>query len=81
MEYETPSSNPEQRMSTAKRVILILLTIFIVGPFVFVGSCFPLGAISAIYAIPFVSITGAFVIGIFLAIFVCWIIIKQINKN
>ncbi len=30
----------------AKKVILILLTIFIVGPLVFIGTCFPLGLFS-----------------------------------
>lgn len=72
----------------AKKVVLIILTILILGPIVFVGSCFPIGAIS--FNNCFESscswfyqmlIPAAFIIGIALAIFVCYKVIKKIIKS
>ncbi len=74
-------------MGNTKRVILIILTICILGPLVFVGACFPIGLVS--FSSCFESNCSgfqqalfplAFVIGLALAIFVIVKVIKKINK-
>lgn len=65
------------------KVVLIILTILIVGPIVFIGSCFPATLIGTftINPIPIVStIFGLVLIPtcVALAIFVCYKIIKKI---
>jgi len=66
-----------------KKIVWIILTILILGPIVFVGSCFPVGLISAnsiwngnIYGLYF-----AIAIGLILAILVCYFVIKKILKS
>ncbi len=69
----------------AKKTILILLTIFILGPLVFVGSCFPIGLwgfslawSNKLGGIVFIS---AWILGGLLAIFICDRVIKRITKK
>jgi hypothetical protein len=70
----------------ATKVILIILTILIVGPLVFLGSCLSASGTfgDALYmsgigyntTIPLIS-----VLCLALAIFVCYLIIKKIKKS
>ena len=72
----------------ASKIVLIILTIIILGPIVFVGSCMPLTMVSMDGCFngscsPFKILLGtlAFPIGFGLAIFVCYKVIKKITKN
>jgi predicted membrane protein len=68
-------------------VVLIILTILILGPLVFVGSCVPAGlvlgsAFALLHSqIIMIYVPFAIIIGILLAIFVCYLIIKKILKS
>jgi len=75
-------------MGIIKKTILVLLTIFILGPLIFVGACFPIGLYS--FSKCMESSCSTFqsalfpmgiVLGLILAIFVCSLIIKKINKR
>ena len=73
-----------------KKILLIVLTVCILGPIVFVGSCFPLGYLG--FGLSFENsgieeffgtclLFGGWVIGIGLAIFVCYKVIKRIINH
>jgi cellobiose-specific phosphotransferase system component IIC len=89
MEEET--AIPENRMSATKRTVLILLTIFFIGPLVFVGACFPLGFGGFALAfengnnvqvfLGYILLYSAWVVGLALAILVIYKITKKINKK
>ena len=73
----------------ANKITLILLTIFILGPLVFVGTCFPLGGYMYSFSSHWLNswlngmgqdILPEFV-GVLVAIIVCYIVIKRILKN
>ncbi len=75
-------------MSNFKKIVLVLLTVLIIGPLIFVGTCFPIGAWS--FGMCFESscswfmgalFYAAWVLGAVLAIFVCYKIIKRITKK
>lgn len=63
----------------AKKVWLIILTILIVGPLIFVGSCFPLGLLALNNNNT--ELIGAIVVGIILAITICTLIIRKIVRS
>ena len=70
--------------NTVKRVLLIILTILILGPLVFIGACFPLGLGAVLFSNRLANqglIVLAFVLAIALAIFVIYKVIKSINKK
>jgi hypothetical protein len=73
-----------------KRVLLIALTIIVLGPLVFMGSCLPLGAWG--FSMFFenggpdamfgqILFFAAWIVGIALAIFVVVKVIKKINQK
>ncbi len=67
-----------------KKVILILLTIFIVGPLVFVGACFPIGLLafnSSANSGGDVIMFFAILIGIALALWAVIAISKRIARK
>ena len=65
-----------------KKTFLIILTILILGPIVFFGSCFPVGIFVASMGSSSTSIAIllGLAVGIFLAIFICSKIIKKIES-
>jgi hypothetical protein len=64
-----------------KKVILILLTVFIVGPLVFVGTCLPIGFLSFNnYSSGGGVIIGA-ILGLILAIWAVIAISKRIARK
>jgi hypothetical protein len=72
----------------AKKIVLIILTIVILAPIVFVGSCFPIGVWSlgrclesSCSALESSIFYFAWVIGLALAILVCYLVIKKILKS
>ena len=78
----------ETKMSVTKKTLLILLTIFTLGPLVFVGACFPIGlyTFSSCFERSCSTLQGSgiiigIIVGIVLAIFVCYRVIKRINKH
>ena len=67
---------------------LIILTIVILGPLIFIGSCLPLGTgaffLGTMTPIPFLNgllIGGVILFCIALSVFVCYKIIKRIRGN
>ena len=81
-ESENKSNITESKTSTEK-TFLIILTILILGPIVFFGSCFPIGFIGlASMGESFmpISVFFAFLIGISLTIIICRRIIKRISN-
>jgi len=83
---ETNSSG--NKNGSVKKIILILLTVFIVGPLVFVGACLPFGALSlrlgaASGADVFAGILFfcAIIACLVLAVYVVYLIVKSITKN
>lgn len=65
-----------------KKIVLIILTIIILGPIVFVGSCFPIGLFTINYNTPSsFGIVLAFGVGILLAVFVVALVIRKILKS
>lgn len=68
----------------AKKIILIILTILIVGPLVFVGACFPIGLFG--YGVDSgeggtIILYIAFIIGLALSIFIVYLIIRKIARK
>jgi uncharacterized BrkB/YihY/UPF0761 family membrane protein len=79
----------DNKKLSGKKILLIILTIFILGPIVFVGTCFPLGflgfgfnfeknGIDVIVGV--ILFYGAWIIGAAIAIFVCYKVIKKIKN-
>jgi len=79
----------ETKKLSWKKILLIVLTIVILGPIVFVGSCLPLGFMG--FGLNFeqsgteeivgaILFYGAWIIGGALAIFVCYKVIKKIKN-
>ena len=71
----------KKRMSKALKITLIILTILIIGPLVFVGTCLPLGAVGfafTSYTSSNIIVGIASVIGLIIAIFVVVKIIKHL---
>jgi uncharacterized membrane protein len=73
-----------------KRVLLIILTLLVLGPLVFMGSCLPLGYLGfassferggtiALFGI--ILFYGAWIVGIVLALFIVVKVIKKINQK
>ena len=70
------------------KIILIILTIAIVGPLVFIGSCVPIGILGAgvqsdpgKYVIGSIILGLAWIVGLVFAIGVVKFIIKRINSK
>lgn len=70
----------KKRMDSGK-ILLIILTIAILGPLVFVGACFPLGYGAAMLGSMNFGIIFAIIIGLALAIFVVYKVIKKILRK
>jgi hypothetical protein len=68
-------------MEKSSKIILIILTIFILGPLIFVGACFPIGLIGLGTLGNSNVIYLAIVAGLIIAVFVIVKIIKKINQD
>jgi uncharacterized BrkB/YihY/UPF0761 family membrane protein len=72
-----------------KRVLLIILTLLVLGPLVFIGSCLPLGylgfaGLGNLFGSEDSMVLGiglACVLGVIITIFILFKVIKSINNN
>lgn len=74
----------EKGLTKPVKVILIILAIIIIGPLVFIGGCFPVGLGLSFFSVGEWGLglmPLAIFIGLALAIFVVYKIIKAISKR